>query len=144
MTAPILQLDRAGIQFGGLKAVSELDLVLNEGCLHGLIGPNGAGKTTVFNLITGIYRPTEGDIRLQGESIVGWSPTRIAMAGIGRTFQNIRLFGDLSVLDNVMLGTESLWRMKSRRRAAPTQKCLRLVARSVETKRTCRVNPHHP
>ncbi|MDP2317069.1 MAG: ABC transporter ATP-binding protein [Pseudomonadota bacterium] len=97
----ILELRKAGIRFGGLRAVCDLDLSLPEGCLYGLIGPNGAGKTTVFNLITGIYLPTEGDILFQGKSIVGMGPTRIAAAGIGRTFQNIRLFSGLSVLDNV-------------------------------------------
>ncbi len=101
MSAPILHLDRVGIQFGGLKAVSALTLALPEGTLHGLIGPNGAGKTTVFNLITGIYQPTEGDIRLLGTSICGDSPHRIASRGVGRTFQNIRLFPGMSVLDNV-------------------------------------------
>ena len=101
MSAPILQLDKMGIRFGGLKAVSELNLTLQAGALHGLIGPNGAGKTTVFNLITGIYQPTEGDIRLQGATIVGASPHVIAGRGIGRTFQNIRLFAGMSVLDNV-------------------------------------------
>jgi branched-chain amino acid transport system ATP-binding protein len=97
----LLELRKAGVRFGGLRAVADLDLALPEGTLHGLIGPNGAGKTTVFNLITGIYTPTEGDILFAGKSIVGKSPTRIAAGGIGRTFQNIRLFGGLSVLDNV-------------------------------------------
>ncbi|MES2638440.1 MAG: ABC transporter ATP-binding protein [Myxococcota bacterium] len=97
----LLALEKAGIRFGGLRAVSDLDLSVPEGALYGLIGPNGAGKTTVFNLITGIYLPTEGDIRFQGKTLVGLGPTRIAAAGIGRTFQNIRLFAGLSVLDNV-------------------------------------------
>jgi len=97
----LLELKKAGIRFGGLRAVADLDLVLPAGALYGLIGPNGAGKTTIFNLITGIYVPTEGDILFQGASIVGAGPTRIAAAGIGRTFQNIRLFAGLSVLDNV-------------------------------------------
>ena len=101
MSAPILSLDKMGIRFGGLRAVSELDLNLEAGALHGLIGPNGAGKTTVFNLITGIYQPTEGDIRLEGATIVGAAPHVIASRGIGRTFQNIRLFAGMSVLDNV-------------------------------------------
>jgi branched-chain amino acid transport system ATP-binding protein len=96
-----LELRKAGIRFGGLKAVSELDLVVRSGALHGLIGPNGAGKTTVFNLITGIYRPTEGDILLDGSSIVGIGPVAVARAGIARTFQNIRLFQGLTVLENV-------------------------------------------
>jgi branched-chain amino acid transport system ATP-binding protein len=100
----VLELRGAGIQFGGLKAVSALDLVLPEGALYGLIGPNGAGKTTVFNLITGIYRPTEGDIRFADSSVLGLGPTRIAQAGIARTFQNIRLFGGLTVAENVKVG----------------------------------------
>jgi branched-chain amino acid transport system ATP-binding protein len=97
----LLELRKAGIRFGGLRAVSELDLAIPPGTLHGLIGPNGAGKTTVFNLITGIYSPTEGDILFDGASIVGVPPDRIAHGGIGRTFQNIRLFPGLTVLDNV-------------------------------------------
>jgi branched-chain amino acid transport system ATP-binding protein len=96
-----LELRKAGIRFGGLRAVSELDLVVRSGALHGLIGPNGAGKTTVFNLITGIYRPTEGDILLDGRSIVGIGPVAVARGGIARTFQNIRLFQGLTVLENV-------------------------------------------
>ena len=100
----VLELRGAGIEFGGLKAVSALNLHVPEGALHGLIGPNGAGKTTVFNLITGIYQPTEGDIFFGGSSIIGMSPTRIAQAGIGRTFQNIRLFGGLTVIENVKVG----------------------------------------
>jgi branched-chain amino acid transport system ATP-binding protein len=101
VSAPILELRKAGIRFGGLRAVSDLDLSLAEGSLHGLIGPNGAGKTTVFNLVTGIYTPTEGDILFAGSSIVGKGATKVAAGGIGRTFQNIRLFAGLSVLDNV-------------------------------------------
>lgn len=100
----VLDLRGAGIEFGGLKAVSALNLHVPEGALHGLIGPNGAGKTTVFNLITGIYAPTEGDICFSGKSILGLSPTRIAQAGIARTFQNIRLFGGLTVIENVKVG----------------------------------------
>lgn len=99
----LLQLEKAGIRFGGLRAVSELDLAIPEGALVGLIGPNGAGKTTVFNLITGIYPPTEGDIRLSGRSIVGAGPVKVAEAGIARTFQNIRLFAGLTVLENVQV-----------------------------------------
>ncbi|MBM4393328.1 MAG: ABC transporter ATP-binding protein [Deltaproteobacteria bacterium] len=97
----LLELKQAGIRFGGLRAVADLDLAIPPGGLYGLIGPNGAGKTTVFNLVTGIYRPTEGDIRLEGRSIVGLGPARVAASGIGRTFQNIRLFGGLSVAENV-------------------------------------------
>ncbi|MBM4366594.1 MAG: ABC transporter ATP-binding protein [Deltaproteobacteria bacterium] len=97
----LLELKQAGIRFGGLRAVADLDLAIPPGGLYGLIGPNGAGKTTVFNLVTGIYSPTEGDIRLEGRSIVGLGPARVAASGIGRTFQNIRLFGGLSVAENV-------------------------------------------
>jgi branched-chain amino acid transport system ATP-binding protein len=96
-----LELQGVGIRFGGLRAVADLNMTVPGGTLHGLIGPNGAGKTTVFNLITGIYRPTEGDIRLDGRSLVGIGPVNVARAGIGRTFQNIRLFAGLSVVDNV-------------------------------------------
>lgn len=97
----LLELKKTGIRFGGLRAVSDLDLNIPEGCMYGLIGPNGAGKTTVFNLITGIYSPTEGDICFQGQSLVGTPPDQIAHRGIGRTFQNIRLFSGLTVLENV-------------------------------------------
>jgi branched-chain amino acid transport system ATP-binding protein len=105
MTAPastdLLFLREVTIRFGGLTAVSKLDLTIGKDELVGLIGPNGAGKTTVFNLITGVYAPTEGDIRFEQESIVGKKPYRITEHGIARTFQNIRLFPSLSVFDNV-------------------------------------------
>jgi branched-chain amino acid transport system ATP-binding protein len=99
----MLEVRSISIQFGGLKAVSEFSLSLEKGCLQGLIGPNGAGKTTVFNLLTGVYRPTEGKIELDGKAVNGLKPYQIAAAGMARTFQNIRLFGDLSVLDNVRI-----------------------------------------
>ncbi len=89
--------------FGGLKAVQDFSLELPTGCLRGLIGPNGAGKTTVFNLLTGVYQADVGTIELTGGSIVGLRPSRIASLGMARTFQNIRLFGELTVLDNVKL-----------------------------------------
>jgi branched-chain amino acid transport system ATP-binding protein len=98
---PLLDVEGIAIAFGGLKAVQNFTLKLPQGRLHGLIGPNGAGKTTVFNLITGVYQPTAGAIRLAGRPLAGLKPNRIAAAGIARTFQNIRLFPDLSVLDNV-------------------------------------------
>ncbi len=104
MSEALLELRKTGIRFGGLRAVSDLDLVLPVGVLHGLIGPNGAGKTTVFNLVTGIYEPTEGDILLAGRSLKGVAPAKVAAAGIGRTFQNIRLFAGLSVIENVKVG----------------------------------------
>ncbi len=89
--------------FGGLCAVSDLNLALEAGELAGLIGPNGAGKTTVFNLLTGVYRPSQGTIRFQDRGIAGLSPNRITALGLSRTFQNIRLFKDLTVLDNVRI-----------------------------------------
>ena len=100
----LLEVSNLGIAFGGLQAVSQLDLKIEKGQLYGLIGPNGAGKTTVFNMLTGVYKPTEGDIILDGKNITGLPPATINQAGIARTFQNIRLFNDLTVLDNVKVG----------------------------------------
>lgn len=100
---PILITSGLTKYFGGLKAVSDFNLSLYPGNLVGLIGPNGAGKTTVFNLITGIYQPDHGDIRLAGRSLAGLKPYEITQHGIARTFQNIRLFNELSVLDNVRI-----------------------------------------
>src|ERR1700729_1743559 len=98
---PVLQLEKPTVRFGGLTAVSELDLGIGENELVGLIGPNGAGKTTVFNLITGVYQPTTGAIRFDGKSVIGHRPYKITARGIARTFQNIRLFSSLTVFDNV-------------------------------------------
>lgn len=100
----LLEVSNLGIVFGGLQAVDKFDLTIGAGQLYGLIGPNGAGKTTVFNMLTGVYQPTEGDIVLDGVSIRGMQPEKICKAGIARTFQNIRLFKDLSVIDNVKVG----------------------------------------
>ena len=97
----LLQLDQVTIRFGGLTAVNAVDFTVNEGELCGLIGPNGAGKTTVFNLITGVYQPTEGTVRFGGRDVAGLKVNDIVALGIARTFQNIRLFGSLSVFDNV-------------------------------------------
>jgi branched-chain amino acid transport system ATP-binding protein len=97
----ILKLARVTMRFGGLVAVNELELAIESGQLYGMIGPNGAGKTTVFNVITGVYRPTSGEIVFEGDSIAGERCGRITRRGIARTFQNIRLFGEMSVLDNV-------------------------------------------
>ncbi len=102
MSEPILVTGGLGISFGGLRAVQGLALSLPEGGLHGLIGPNGAGKTTAFNLLTGVYAPTEGTIALEGRSLLGLRPSQIAAAGVSRTFQNIRLFSEMSVIDNVL------------------------------------------
>ena len=100
----ILEVKNLGISFGGLRAVNEFNLTIEKGELYGLIGPNGAGKTTVFNLLTGVYRPDSGVIFLDGKDITGKRTIDISKEGIARTFQNIRLFGKLSVLDNVKAG----------------------------------------
>ncbi|MFT3992306.1 MAG: ABC transporter ATP-binding protein [Luteolibacter sp.] len=121
MSAPLLELDKATIRFGGLTAVSELSLTIGEGELIGLIGPNGAGKTTAFNMITGVYQPTSGMIRFAGQNTRGIKPNKLAAHGIARTFQNIRLFKSLSVLDNIRVAARlhngqgyfgALWRGK--------------------------------
>lgn len=100
----MLEVKNLGISFGGLRAVDDFNLSIEQGQLYGLIGPNGAGKTTVFNMLTGVYKPTDGKIFLDGEDITGKSTMEINKEGIARTFQNIRLFSDLSVLDNVKAG----------------------------------------
>lgn len=100
----MLEVKNLSISFGGLRAVDCFDLSIEKGMLYGLIGPNGAGKTTVFNLLTGVYKPDEGIVRLDGQDITGKSIIEINKAGIARTFQNIRLFKELSVLDNVKAG----------------------------------------
>ena len=100
----MLEVKNLGISFGGLRAVDGLDMTIEKGELYGLIGPNGAGKTTAFNMLTGVYKPTDGVIKLDGEDITGKSTIEINKAGIARTFQNIRLFSELSVLDNVKVG----------------------------------------
>ena len=97
----LLEVKHLGISFGGLRAVDDLNMSIEQGSLVGLIGPNGAGKTTAFNLLTGVYAPSEGTIVLDGESLVGKAPTEICKSGIARTFQNIRLFSKMTVLDNV-------------------------------------------
>ncbi|MFQ7241235.1 ABC transporter ATP-binding protein [Agathobaculum sp.] len=100
----MLEVTSLGISFGGLRAVDELSMKIEKGGLVGLIGPNGAGKTTVFNMLTGVYRPTDGGIRLDGQNLVGKKPHEICKLGVARTFQNIRLFSNLTVLDNVKTG----------------------------------------
>ena len=100
----LLEVKNLGISFGGLRAVNEFDITIKKEQLYGLIGPNGAGKTTIFNLLTGVYKPSNGKILLDGEDITGKSITDISKAGIARTFQNIRLFSQLTVLDNVKAG----------------------------------------
>ncbi len=103
----ILKLENVTIRFGGLVAVDKVNLTVEKGDIMALIGPNGAGKSTMFNLITGIYTPTEGTISFMDESISGKTPFHIAAAGIGRTFQNIRLFTQLTVLENVLIGAHT-------------------------------------
>ena len=100
----LLEVRNIGISFGGLKAVNDFSLTIEKGQLYGLIGPNGAGKTTVFNLLTGVYKPDTGSNFLDGKNLTGKKTIEINQAGIARTFQNIRLFKDLSVLDNVKAG----------------------------------------
>ncbi|MBO5326876.1 MAG: ABC transporter ATP-binding protein [Clostridia bacterium] len=101
---PVLRTEHLCIQFGGLRAVDDVNLEIKKGELYGLIGPNGAGKTTVFNLLTGVYKPTSGKILLCGKDITGKPPVEINKLGIARTFQNIRLFNNLTVIENVMVG----------------------------------------
>lgn len=97
----LLEVKNLGISFGGLRAVDDFNITIEKGCLYGLIGPNGAGKTTVFNMLTGVYLPTDGSILLDGTNLVGKNPAQICQSGVARTFQNIRLFGKMTVLDNV-------------------------------------------
>lgn len=100
----VLRTENLGISFGGLKAAQNIDLCVKKGELYGLIGPNGAGKTTVFNLLTGVYKPTAGKFYLDGEDLTGKDQTTINKKGIARTFQNIRLFNNMSVIKNVLIG----------------------------------------
>lgn len=102
-----LKVENLTMQFGGLRAVSELSLEVPEGAIFGLIGPNGAGKTTAFNMLTGVYLPTAGTIQAYGKSIVGKKPYEITAYGLARTFQNIRLFKNLTVLENIMIAMDS-------------------------------------
>ncbi len=104
MATPILELRGLVKSFGGVKAVSGLDMTVNEGEIHALIGPNGSGKTTTLNVISGLYRANEGSVKFRGDEIIQLPPHAIAQRGITRTFQNIRLFARLTVLDNVMIG----------------------------------------
>lgn len=106
----ILDVQNLSISFGGLHAVDDFHITIEKGQLYGLIGPNGAGKTTVFNLLTGVYKSDEGIIRLDGQDITGRSTIEVNMAGVARTFQNIRLFKNLSVLDNVKVGLHNHFR----------------------------------
>ena len=106
MSANVLSVKSLTMQFGGLKAVTELNLEVEQGTIFGLIGPNGAGKTTVFNMLTGVYQPTSGQIQAFGQPINGLKPFEITARGVARTFQNIRLFKDLTVLDNLKIAAD--------------------------------------
>lgn len=106
----LLEVKNLGVSFGGLRAVDEVDFTIEEGQLYGLIGPNGAGKTTIFNLLTGVYKPTEGTIAINGENIVGKKTSEINLAGLGRTFQNIRLFDNMTVLDNIKTALDNQYK----------------------------------
>ena len=104
MSKVVLKTENLGISFGGLKAVQDLNLEIKQGQLYGLVGPNGAGKTTVFNMITGVYKPTTGKFWLDGENLTGKGQETINHKGIARTFQNIRLFNNMTVIRNVLVG----------------------------------------
>jgi branched-chain amino acid transport system ATP-binding protein len=119
-SAPLLELDSLGIRFGGLRALTNLDLTVGEREIVSIIGPNGAGKTTVFNAITGVYEPDEGGIRFAGQSIAGRPPHKITDAGIARTFQSLRLFLNMTVRENVMAATYGATK------ATPVESMLRL------------------
>ncbi len=116
----LLEIDNLSLAFGGLRAISELDLEVGENEIVSMIGPNGAGKSSVFNVITGIYAPSEGEIRIGGESVVGKKPHSIARLGIARTFQSLRLFQNMSVKENVKAATYG------NTRASPVESILRL------------------
>ncbi|MDO5687283.1 MAG: ABC transporter ATP-binding protein [Neisseria sp.] len=104
MSTPLLQIDNIVKRFGGLTALDQVSLSINQGEIYGLIGPNGAGKTTLFNVLTGLYMPEEGSFRFDGKNLFRVKPHRVVKAGIARTFQNIRLFDDMTALENVMVG----------------------------------------
>ena len=134
MTRALLEVSDLSMRFGGLIALAEVELALNKSEVLCIIGPNGAGKSTLFNLVSGIYQPTAGRVVLDGADITGWPAHRIASAGIARTFQSSRLFNDLTLVDNVMIGMHTrttfphvatAWRGRCRR---PTAVDLRLPA----------------
>lgn len=109
-TRPLLEVRGIVMQFGGLRALDNVDLTVLPGTVHGLIGPNGSGKSTMMNVLTGIYVPTAGEVRLEGTSIAGWKSPDIAAAGIARTFQNVQLFGELTLLENILVGLNHTYR----------------------------------
>ncbi|HLJ01920.1 MAG TPA: ABC transporter ATP-binding protein [Solirubrobacteraceae bacterium] len=125
----LLELDHVSLAFGGLKALSELELTVDQGEVVSIIGPNGAGKSTVFNVITGLYTPTGGDVRFEGRSLVGLRPDKITRRGVARTFQSLRLFLNMSVIENVMAATYG------GTRATPLEQILLLPRRWSEGRR---------
>jgi branched-chain amino acid transport system ATP-binding protein len=125
----LLSISHLTMQFGGLVAVSDFNLELNQGRIAGLIGPNGSGKTTVFNVITGFYKPTQGHLNLDGKAITNLTPDRITAMGLTRIFQNSRVFRDLSVFDNVMVGHHL------RMRSSPVAAVLRTPGYAIHEKR---------
>jgi ABC-type branched-subunit amino acid transport system ATPase component len=130
----LLELDKLSLSFGGLKALSELDINVDEGEVVSIIGPNGAGKSTVFNVITGVYEPSEGDVRFDGKSIAGLQPYKITRGGIARTFQSLRLFLNMSVKENVMAATYGATK------ATPAESILRLPRARREDREVRRVS----
>jgi branched-chain amino acid transport system ATP-binding protein len=116
----LLELDKLSLDFGGLRALSELDLVVDQGEIVSVIGPNGAGKTSVFNVITGLYEPTGGDVRFAGKSLAGLKPHQVTQLGVARTFQSLRLFLNTTVFENVIAATYG------RTRATPIEQIFRL------------------
>jgi branched-chain amino acid transport system ATP-binding protein len=120
VTMALLEIDNLSLSFGGLRAISELDLEVSDNEIVSIIGPNGAGKSSIFNVISGVYLPTEGDVRLGGQTIVGYKPHTIARKGIARTFQSLRLFQNLTVKENVKAATYG------NTKASPVESILRL------------------
>jgi branched-chain amino acid transport system permease protein len=102
--APILTIESILMQFGGLKALNNVDITIKRGTIHGLIGPNGSGKSTMMNVLTGIYQPTAGNVLYAGQSVVGRTSSDIALSGIARTFQNVQLFGEMTAIQNILVG----------------------------------------
>ena len=100
----LLKVDSILMQFGGLKALNNVDLSIKRGTIHGLIGPNGSGKSTMMNVLTGIYKPTAGNVLYAGETVVGKTSSDIALSGIARTFQNVQLFGEMTAIQNILVG----------------------------------------
>ncbi len=137
-SATVLEVKNLTMQFGGLKAVCDLNLSLNECIIFGLIGPNGAGKTTVFNMLTGVYCPTSGSAQAYGHNLVGLKPYEITKRGVARTFQNIRLFKDLSVLDNVLIAADQNPAFKTFRIIPSVLRTRRVLENEEKKKAFCR------